>query len=173
MRQSLIFAALAVGMMSTAANAAIKYEFTALSTDSSLSFNSVSGSFTYTAPDFIASDTTVPAADLSSCSASDSVLGALGCGDQSFLVDFVPGHAIVEFGVTGPSDRGFFFYFDPSVFSTIGAYSTNGGAPGQDGRLVVSEVTGVPETPTWGLLALGFGGLAVAMSLRPRALLAG
>lgn len=173
MRQSLIFAALAVGMMSTAANAAIKYEFTAFSTASSLGFNSVSGLFTYTAPDFIASDTTVPPADLSSCSASDSVLGALGCGDQNFLVDFVPGHAIVEFGVTGPSDTGFFFYFDPSAFSTIGTYSTNGGAAGQDGRLVVSDASSVPEMPTWGLLALGFSGLAVAMSLRPRAIPAG
>ena len=167
MRNSLFSGVLAVAITSTVANAAVKYEFTALSTFASGPYTSVSGSFTYIAPDFITSNATVPLADLSSCSASNSVLGPLSCGDQSFAFDVFPPDVTIEFGVTGPATTSFDYYFNSTAFSTIGTHDTVLFGTDQAAELIVSQVAGaVPEMPTWALLVMGFGGLAGVMSLR-------
>ena len=132
MRKSSIAGAFAFIIMaaSTTANAAVKYEFTAFSTIplSEIAFTSVSGSFTYIAPDFVTSDTVIDAAD---CSASDSVLGPLACASQELIVSNIittPQNTIL-FGVITPQDivpppefpePYFAYYFDPTAFSTIG-----------------------------------------------------
>ena len=165
---------------STTANAAVKYEFTAFSTihTSGIAFTSVSGSFTYIAPDFVTSETNIEAAD---CSASDTVLGPVACASQEFAFDILapPLNTIlaVLFGVITPQDivpppefpePYYAFYFDPTAFSTIGVHDTVLFGTAQAAQLVVSEVSSVPEPSTWAMMLLGFAGLGYAGYRRAR-----
>jgi hypothetical protein len=174
MRKSSIAGAFAFIIMaaSTTANAAVKYDFTAFSTIpvSGVAFTSVSGSFTYIAPDFVTSDTVIDAAD---CSASDSVLGPLACASQELIVSNIittPQNTIL-FGVITPQDivpppefpePYFAYYFDPTAFSTIGVHDTVLFGTDQAAQLVVSDVSSVPEPSTWAMMLLGFAGLGFA-----------
>jgi hypothetical protein len=179
MRKSSIAGAFAFMIMaaSTTANAAVKYDFTAFSTipTSGIAFTSVSGSFTYIAPDFVTSDTFIDAAD---CSASDSVLGPIACASQEFAFDILgpPLNTLLAilFGVITPQDivpppefpePYFAYYFDPTAFSTIGVHDTVLFGAAQAAQLAVSEV---PEISTWAMMLVGFAGLGFVGYRRAR-----
>jgi hypothetical protein len=170
MRKSSIAGAFAFIIMavSTTANAAVKYEFTAFSTFPTGVYTSVSGSFTYIAPDFVTSNTFIAPADLASCSASDSVLNPLTCSSQGFAFDVSPPQTTILFGVSGPQDTSFDYYFDPTAFSTVGVHDTVFFGTDQAAQLAVSEVSSVPEISTWAMMLLGFAGLGCAGYRRAR-----
>ena len=157
----------------TAANAEIRYDFTAIS---ALPFNGypqwgeVTGSFTYYSPTFLAPTASTPiavqASDLASCAATSSLEGSFACGSQGFQY-YTPTpsggpYDVVLFGFL-PQEPTFpylFYYFDPSAFTTLGDHYTVVFGADQEGELVVSG--SVPELSTWALTFVGFAGLAAA-----------
>ena len=150
------------------ADAAVRYDFTALTSfDSGPGFGNISGSFSYIAPDFLTADTIVPAGSLESCTVT-STAGPATCWQQEFAFD------TVYFGVSAPGGEGqFFYYFPLGAFGAVGAYDTFI-HPEQVGTLVVSRVAdgpGVPEPSAWAMLILGFGA-AGSLIRRRRALAA-
>ena len=167
MRKSLIAGAFAVMAVSTTANAAIEYEFTAFSTFPAGAYTSVSGSFTYIAPDFITSDTRIDPADLASCSASDSLLLALSLAHLKVfcLMSLPPDHDSFWRNRTARHR----VLLDPTAFSTIGVHDTVFFGTDQAAQLVASEASSVPEMSTWAMLVAGFCTLGAIVSLRGRA----
>ncbi len=142
-----------------AADAAVRYEFTALSSFPYDVVVSLQGAFTLTVDDFIVpTDTgvTIAAAGLDSC----SVLSPAGyaCGDIT-IASFEDLMESVGFGIAG-RDFGIAYYFDKGAFSTAGTHLTSdltGFGDAQSGTLTV---TVVPEPGVAAMLVAGLGLLA-------------
>ena len=152
-------AAIAVLLAGGAANANVRYDFTA---SSSFPFQGLtySGAFSVEVPDFITADTTIPVSSLLSCSAMSSS-GPVDCFSQSFYFDAAVGYDTVGFGVIAPTvppespNLQISYYFGEGIFSTPGTYSTLIFGSDQAATLVVSLVPGVPEPSTWACVAAG------------------
>lgn len=157
----------------TAANAEIRYDFTAISAEPVNGYpqwGEVTGSFTYYSPTFLVPTASTPiavqASDLASCAATSSLEGSFPCGSQAFQYD--PGsppegpYDVVFFGFLPPEPTFpyLFYYFDPSAFTTLGDHYTVVFGADQEGELVVSGT--LPELSTWVLTFVGFAGLAAA-----------
>ena len=153
-------------VLSAPADAAVRYDFKALSSyDHGPFFGVTTGGFVYDAPSFITTDTIVPASALVSCSVT-STAGPVACWQQEFAFD------AVLFGVLSPIGGGQINYFFPTgAFGAVGTYKTIYFHGFQDGTLVVSKVTagpGVPEPATWATLILGFGAVGSLVRRRRR-----
>jgi hypothetical protein len=161
--------ALAIGMVGPAA-AAVRYEFTALSSFPAAYFEfgappeTVTGSFTLEASNFITSNRSYAPAQLLSFSATGSLTGALTAGTQQFVLS--PGFdSSIIFGfVGGPFsfEANAAYYFEETAFSAPGTYDTVLFGDDQKGRLVVTRIGdggpgGVPEPASWAMLIAGFG----------------
>lgn len=167
---SLLIAASAMAMLAIPAQAAVRYDFTLLSTEPSTFGESTTASFSYTSPDFISVFTNLPAASLTGCSAMGTISGPLVCDSTLFFNSFF-GNATV--GITlsgravGPAVTTFFATFDPGIFLTAGTYETPA-ASIQAGRLVVTNLGpgAVPEPATWAMMLMGFGLVGASMRRR-------
>ena len=172
MRKALL-CAVALSAMAAPAAAVVTYKFTALS-----SFNfdlnngdgpqQFSGSFQFTVPSAISTDTTIPAASLTSCSYIGSISGVVPCASQDFLFGIVPGNLTVSFGTPG---IGIYYYFNAAASTTAGTWNTVIFGASQQGILETSFGSAVPEPASWAMLIAGFG-LVGAMRRRQRSLAA-
>ena len=152
--------------ISTAAQADVRYAFVATKDVSGRT-----GSFTYTAPNFITSDFSIPLGQTDSCQVIDPNIsnicsagflyplnGLPGIDTQapdSVIFGFVPQHVyqfssydLTHFGsykATVPS----FFGFDNEATLTV--------------SYIPSVAAAVPETGTWSMMMLGFGTLGSAL----------
>jgi hypothetical protein len=158
-----------VSLQALPANAAVRYDFTALSSfPIGADGETFTGAFSYTAPTFITGTfTQIPVASLSSCSAVGS-LGPATCGDQFFTQDSSFDH--VEFGLASPFVTGINYNFAPGVFAAAGTYATVSFGAEQAGTLVVTDLgAGVPEPAAWSMMLIGFGAIGlVARTARRR-----
>ena len=155
------------------ASATVLYEFKAFDLiNDDPRFGSISGAFTYSAPTFITSDTTVPVGSLSSCT-FNSTAGPATCTDQ--LINFdIPPNDVIEFsGSVQGNDINVFYYFDGTALGTPGVHDSVVFGADQAAELTVSVVgggSGAPEPAIWIVMLIGFGGLGVVMRLHQRAL---
>jgi len=128
-------------------------------------------SFSYTAPDFIAQDTFVPASSLSECSTGYNAT----CGGIGFLPSSpgfgIPGQVVqIAFmdGVVNP-----YYYFPLAAFTVDGTYSAVVFPGANTGTLTVTSTATTPEPGTILLLAgslvLLFFALGNRSKRRPRA----
>lgn len=158
-RAPLMVLSLALAMIATPAQAAVRYDFTAFSAFSfGTPAEAVTGSFSLILPDFFSGDVTFPVAALTSCSASGSITGPAACGEQRLFTTAIIVDALVfrTFLPSGTVDNSFFF--QPGAFSAVGTYDNTFSAPPQIARLTVSLVGGaVPEPATWAMMITGFG----------------
>ena len=133
------------------------------------SFNSgVSGNFSYTAPSFITTLTTVPVASLNSCTHQSTEFPTAVCGDQEFLPDFNPGYNTVFFAyfLAGFGTGNTAYYFAENAFTTAGSYDSLIFGQDQFAQLTVTDlnaVAAVPEPATWAMMIAGFGIVGGAM----------
>jgi hypothetical protein len=142
----------------------VVYEFAALS-----SIFGVTGSFTFTAPDFITSNVNVPAASLDVCivtSPSGNVCGEMQFfADSSLLEGGSDNHDAIGFTATdGSIAATAFYYFANGAFGALGSYASVLLGPEQAGLLTVRAAT-APEPAPIALLAIA---LAMAASCRRR-----
>ena len=152
--------AITVLLAGKAANANVRYDFTALS---SFPFqgSSYTGTFSVEVPDFITADTTLPVSSLLACSATSSTSGPVDCFSQSFYFDVSVGYDTVGFGVianTVPPESPtlqIYYYFGEGSFSTPGMYTSQIFGNDQAATLVVSLVPSIPEPSTWACVAVG------------------
>jgi hypothetical protein len=154
----------------TAAESTIRYEFTAFSSFPINVGNGdeiITGGFVLEVPGFIVPNTTIPAADLISCTISGSISGAFACGGQGFLNDIFPPYETVSF--SGPSFS-IFYYYNAGTFGTPGVYGSELFGDAQFGELTITDLDGpvIPEPATWAMLVAGFG--LVGSALRRRGL---
>jgi len=151
-------------IFSTGVQAAVVYDFTAES-----SFSAFTGSFTYTAPGFVTTNITVPAASLDSC-----VINPAGdsCGDQQF----VPDTSSLEGGTDLHDAIGFtdetvlttaYYYFPDGSFGTPGVYDTVLFGTEQAGHLVIRVVGEIGEPATLALLGVAIASLGFAGRRKP------
>ena len=148
--------ALLFSCFASIAHASVIYDFSA---DSSIF--GVTGSFTYTAPDFVTSNKDVPAAALDTCTSPAGT-----CGTMQFFAD--------SSGLTGGTDLydaiGFtvdlstaFYYFADGIFSTPGSFATVLFGEEQAGRLTIREgANNVPEPAPLALISIGLVALYIA-----------
>lgn len=147
------------------AQAAVTYSFAALSSYEFDGEHAV-GAWSFTSPDFIAGDTTIPVSELSSCVAVPT--GGPGtCKAPSFRY-FVNGPqdfnevATLHFSSPMTTDTQIYYYFAPGSFEHYGSYQTVLFGADQMGTLTVSQAAAVPEPMSGALLAAGLGVLAIA-----------
>jgi len=147
-------------LVSTGVQAGVVYDFTA---ESSFT-GGITGSFTYTAPGFVASNVTISVASLDSCvvatPAGDS------CGDQQFFPDSSPleggiGDLHDTIGFVGVTQTVFYYFADGS-FGTPGVYDTVLFGTEQAGHLVIRAVGEISEPATLALLGFAVAGLGFA-----------
>jgi len=138
------------------AHAGVVYDFTAES-----SFFGGTGSFRYTAPDFITSNTDVPAASLDSCASPAGTCGTMQFfADSSVLTGGGPDlYDAIGFTVDLSTA---FYYFDNGIFSTPGSFATVLFGEQQAGRLTVSESGNVPEPAPLALISIALVALCIA-----------
>ena len=166
--------AAALAVCAASAQAAVRYDFVAQSSYGVGQTNETfSGSFSYLAPTFITSSTTIPITALTSCSAVGS-LGSATCRDQDFNVDPVYPwvHFKLQSATTGPVAIA--YYFNASDFRTVGTHDSQLLGPQQFAQLTVTNLGGggVPEPTTWALMIGGFGLAGVTLRRRRAAVAA-
>lgn len=149
-----------LAVLSSAADAAVRYDFTAL-TAYEFDGETVSGSFSLVVPDFISADSDFAASALESCAVSMTPSVPVTCGNQVFSLSQDPTHATVEFGSlsTAIGDLHTYYYFDQGAFGAVGTYSSELLGDAQEGTLTVSEVSSVPEPANLAMLLAGGLGL--------------
>jgi len=140
----------------------VVYQFTALS-----AFFGITGSFTYSAPDFLTANLDVPPMSLDSCNVKPA---GFACSDMVFFVDSSPLegsdlHDVVAFGaaVDGLILTSF-FYFQNGAFGEAGNYASDVFLGQQDARLRVSVA---PEPASIALVGIAL--TAAAACRRSRA----
>lgn len=153
-----------VAFMAVPATASIRYEFTAHS-----SFEGISGSLSYTSPNFISDNRFVPVASLDSCTVTTPVGGACTFSMPFFADTTVFGGAdtydFVGFQVAFSQPA---YYFANGAFGALGIYETLEFGSAQAATLIVSQVGGVPEPATWAMMIGGFGLVGSAARRRRR-----
>lgn len=165
--RNILLAVTALTACAVAAPAAalVQYDFTAYSSFP-IEGEQFSGSFSYTAPDFIVPDTTVDVADLTSCEAFSN-LGPVTCREQGFISGLVDDMVTVSFGVNAVGGTyGIFYYFVDTAFGTPGTYESTLFGTDQQGQLVVTDLGVVPEPASWAMMIAGFGLVGGAMRRR-------
>ena len=153
------------------AQAAVRYDFRALSSfPAGPNDDQITGGFSYTAPSFITTTVNVAAANLSNCSVTGSVSGAIPCGATSFQTSPGAIFDLVAFGVAFPASplSSVNYLFAPGAFAAAGTYQTIQFGANQAGTLTVTNlgVSAVPEPASWAMLIAGFG--LVGGALRSR-----
>ena len=159
-------AILATTLAAAPAQAAVTYSFEALS---SYEFDGVTatGSWSFTSPDFITGNATIPVSHLTTCSVETSE-GAATCLAPS-LRHFVNGPqdanevASLHFTLSPSVGADIYYYFAPGSLEHYGSYDTVLFGTAQQGILTVTQAAGVvPEPMTGALLVAGLGLLGVA-----------
>ena len=160
---SLAVVVAALVSVSSNANAAVEYDFTALSAYP-LGGETITGSFSVITPGFISADASFTGSAVKSCSVAMAPAIAASCSEQNFSLSQDPAHATIEFGsLSAIGDAHTYYYFDRNAFDTLGTHASEVLGDAQAGILKVSEVSAVPEpTSAAMLLASGLGLLAVA-----------
>lgn len=144
----LLIIALIVG--ASPASAEVTYTFTGNFQNGN--FAPANASFSITLPSFITSDQ-IFTAEQSHLSCGDNFVQ---CTGVSFLTDATTGQDVVTINFnTATASESEFYDFAPTAFTTVGVFSQDGGAFGNDGTLT----TAVPEPSTWAMMILGFCGL--------------
>ena len=151
-------------LVAAPAQAAVTYSFAALS---SFEFNGehAVGAWSFTSPDFITSNATVPVSELSTCVVVPT--GGPGtCKAPSFRY-FVNGPqdvnevATLHFSSPLTTNTEIFYYFAPGSFEHFGTYDTVLFGADQQGVLTVAA-SAVPEPASCALLLAGLSLLGVA-----------
>jgi hypothetical protein len=158
-------AAAITAALAAPANAAVTYTLDAQSSFP-LNGETARGSYSFTVANFIAADTSIPLADMSSCSVTAS-LGPATCLGPDFL-----------YHVNGPDDQNemaglhfdsaanpgseIYYYFAPGSFEHYGTYRTVLFGSSQQAVLTVSQASAAPEPPALGFMAAGLGLLGLA-----------
>jgi hypothetical protein len=154
-----VAAAATITLCPDLASASVRYDFTSFSV-----ILGYTGSFTYDAPTFITSNTTVPAGSMSSCTVTTP--GVI-CTRADF--GFFNTYDQVGFATDdGSFDTEGFYYFDSTAFVTPGVHNNVLLVGEQDAQLTVSIV---PEPSIWVMMLLGFGGLGAMMRAQWRRLM--
>lgn len=131
----------------TGASAAVVYEFTGTVGSPTQVYGT--GRFTYTAPDFIVTDVTVPGGSLDECQVTPATAN---CNAAAFLPNYFAGYDAIGFSFL---NTGFhLFYFVDGAFSRPGVYGPAITTIGNLATLVVREVSTVPEPQSLGMLVL-------------------
>lgn len=164
----LLLTAASLSLATGLAFADVRYDFTATS---SIAFQgeTYTGSFSFVTPDFIVTDTTVPATSLLQ-RAVESSTGPVPCSESAFMFNLSPGYDTVGFGIYASDATPFvkiFYYFLDGAFSTPGLHASQLLGADQAGTLTVSLLSPVPEMASWAYTALGLAGL-LAMVRRTR-----
>lgn len=169
--QKACIAAIMLVASGSAAEATVRYEFTALSSRPVEFLNgpeTVTGSFTLVVPDFIVPTQVFQPAALVSCTATGSVSGDLPCEAIAFTTQ--PPFATVQFTVFGENIN---YFFSTNTFGETGSFDSVV-LTDQRATLVITDLPGVsgpiPEPATWALMIAGFGAVGGALRRR-RALL--
>jgi hypothetical protein len=151
-------------LLGSAAQASVTYSFSA-----DTAIFGPTGSFTYTAPDFITTNIGVAPADLDAC----TVLGG-ACATMQFFADssvLTSGQGdlydVIGFaGDFGSLTATGFYYFDNGALSNVGSFATVLFGADQAGRLTV---TSVPEPAPLALMSLALVALFIVRRRRPAA----
>ena len=158
-------AALLATLAAAPAQAAITYTFAALS---SYDFDGerATGAWSFTSPDFITANTTIPLSELTTCVVVPTS-GPGVCKAPSFKY-FVNGpqdlDEVATLHFSSPASKGteIFYYFAPGAFEHFGTYETVLLGTDQQGVLTVSQASAVPEPGSVALLLAGLGLLGLA-----------
>lgn len=156
---------LLASLAATPAHAAVTYTFAALSSYEFDGEHAV-GAWSFTSPDFITANTTIPVSELSTCVVVPT--GGPGiCKAPSFKY-FVNGphdlDEVVTLHFSSPltTNTEIYYYFAPSSFEHFGTYETVLFGTEQQGILTVAQAGAVPEPASGALLVAGLSLLGFA-----------
>lgn len=137
----------------TAADAAVKYDFTASS-----AYSGTVGSFSYVAPSFLSGYNSIDSTNLLSCTRADGV----ACSGAQEINNYAGIYTQVAFNVGNNNQN--YYYFDTSALNSFGTFNTVLFGASQAGTLTVSNfAAAVPEPATWAMMLAGVGMMGFAM----------
>lgn len=178
MRHGFIFSgitAAVIALSAPAANASIRYDFTALSAYPDQN-ESLTGNFSLLEDSYLTFDSMfmmIKSSSLTSCSVKSSLDNSGSCSTYQFLSHNNGGHDVVQFDRVSNIHSGGIgssWSFALGAFSKTGTYEAEPYDARQAGTLVVTDtnapVVAVPEPATWTLLLAGCGVIAFALRRR-------